>query len=59
MTGEIINYLDNSNNPLCEVRFETGDVLLPCHEDMIQEIDIQNKTITAAYPEGLIDRTSD
>ncbi|MFO7790552.1 MAG: hypothetical protein R6V32_08265 [Bacteroidales bacterium] len=54
MTGEIINYLDNKNNPLFEVRFETGDVLLPCHEDMIQEIDIQNKTITAAYPEGLI-----
>ncbi|MEA3447475.1 MAG: hypothetical protein U9Q98_03355 [Bacteroidota bacterium] len=54
MTGEIINYLDNKNNPLFEVRFETGDVLLPCHEDMIQEIDNQNKTITAVYPEGLI-----
>ncbi|MGM0649080.1 MAG: ribosome maturation factor RimM [Bacteroidota bacterium] len=54
MTGEIINYLDSSNNPLFEVRFETGDILLPCHEDMIQEIDIQNKTITAVYPEGLI-----
>ncbi len=54
MTGEIINYLDNSNNPLFEVRFETGDVLLPCHGDMIHEIDIQNKTITTVYPEGLI-----
>ncbi|MGC9332336.1 MAG: ribosome maturation factor RimM [Bacteroidales bacterium] len=54
MTGKIINYLDNNNNPLFEARFSTGDMLLPCHEDMILEIDIQNKTITTAYPEGLI-----
>jgi 16S rRNA processing protein RimM len=54
MSGKITHFIDNPNNPLFEVRFTTGDVLLPCHEDMILNIDHKKKTITAAYPEGLI-----
>lgn len=32
----------------------TNDIVLPVHEDFLQDIDYQNKKITLALPEGLL-----
>ncbi|MFP4663062.1 MAG: hypothetical protein ACLFM1_01420 [Bacteroidales bacterium] len=54
MTGIILDYSEQNNNPLFEVDFDGMIVSLPAHPDMITDFDSEEKIIYAEYPEGLI-----
>lgn len=43
------------NNLLIEIRHGHKDALIPFHEDIVTAIDHENKTVTAAFPEGILD----
>ena len=55
MQGEIVRYNDFSKNPLFEVKFEQGTISLPCHEDFITDMNMDEKTLSVAYPDGLFE----
>lgn len=48
-----ISYLPN--NTLIEFRNGYKDSLIPLHEDLIVEIDHENRTILADFPDGILD----
>lgn len=43
------------NNLLIEIRYGHKDALIPFHEDIVTAIDHENKTVTATFPEGILD----
>jgi 16S rRNA processing protein RimM len=55
LKGEIVRYNDFAKNPLFEVKFEQGTISLPCHEDFVTNLDMEQKMLYVDYPDGLID----
>jgi len=53
--GDVISVIDNTNNPLLEVNYNNSEILIPIHEDIIVDIDEENKTITVQAPDGLLE----
>ena len=43
------------NNLLIEIRHGHKDALIPFHEDIVTAIDHENQTVTAAFPDGILD----
>lgn len=42
-------------NLLIEIRHGHKDALIPFHEDIVSAIDHESQTVTAAFPEGILD----
>ena len=53
--GEICDFLDIPSNPCLEVRTLKGTVLVPLHEDLIESVDPDRRTIRMDIPDGLLD----
>ncbi len=53
--GEITEFIDNENNPLFDVLIEGVSVMVPVTDDLIEEIDPQERVITMTLPEGLLE----
>jgi 16S rRNA processing protein RimM len=53
--GVIDEILNIDNNPLLRIVRNKQEVLLPLHEDLVHEIDVENKIIRVKVPEGLMD----
>ncbi|MFQ3576750.1 MAG: hypothetical protein SNJ77_09980, partial [Cytophagales bacterium] len=51
----ISNFYDLPNNPLLVLEFEGKEILIPFHDDIVTEIDFEEKKVEAAIPLGLID----
>lgn len=55
-SGKIIDVDDSTDNILFHVEDENGnELLLPANEDLIDEMDENEKIITVMLPEGLLD----
>ncbi|EFA91877.1 hypothetical protein HMPREF0650_2050 [Hoylesella buccalis ATCC 35310] len=55
-TGQLIGTIESVDDSTENVLFELeGDTLIPANEDLIQQIDAQNKEITIQLPDGLLD----
>lgn len=55
-TGQLIGIISSVDDSTENVLFELEDgTLIPANEDLIQQIDAQNKEITIQLPDGLLD----
>ena len=55
-TGQLIGIINSVDDSTENVLFELEDgTLIPANEDLIQQIDAQNKEITILLPDGLLD----
>lgn len=56
LVGEITDYDDSTENTLFEVLLPSGaEVFVPANDDLIENIDLKNKTISMNLPIGLMD----
>jgi 16S rRNA processing protein RimM len=53
--GTIVNYLDISGNPILEIENKGQEILIPAHDELVLDIDWENKQISFLLPEGLMD----
>ncbi len=52
--GIIEDFFEIKSNPLLVVTYKGEEALIPLNDDLISNIDSENKTITMTLPEGLI-----
>ena len=52
--GSITDFMDIPGNPVFEVSFEGDKVLVPAQDDLIEEIDTENKRLIMRLPEGIM-----
>lgn len=52
--GTVSDFLDIPQNPCIEVETENGTAIIPFHEDLIIDLDPENREITMIIPEGLL-----
>lgn len=53
--GEILEYIDISGNPLLRIQTPKNEILVPAHDDLIIEVDDDEKYIIIQLAEGIID----
>tara|TARA_B100001750_G_C15053565_1_gene372691 strand:- start:3 stop:515 length:513 start_codon:yes stop_codon:yes gene_type:complete len=53
--GEIININEDLPQPVFEINYKSKIVMVPIHEDLIINIDKENKNIFLRIPDGLLD----
>lgn len=54
--GEIVDVNDMTENVLLSISSQEGkEYLIPVHEDLIEDIDIHQKTLSVQIPEGILD----
>jgi len=53
--GHVTEVLEYPNNPLLEINFNGKDVLIPIRDEVIHNVDRENRKISITAPEGLID----
>ncbi len=53
--GEVIDYIDQPNNPILVIKQGKIEILMPYHEDLIKKVKNRKKTVHVTAPEGLID----
>ncbi|MBN8704030.1 MAG: 16S rRNA processing protein RimM [Bacteroidetes bacterium] len=53
--GVVEGVLDTKAQPLLQITYQNREVLIPLAEDLIQDIDTENKIITLHIPSGLLD----
>lgn len=53
--GIVIEFIDIPNNPLLNIRTTSGEVTVPANDDLIVEVDDDEKLIVLEIPEGLLD----
>ncbi len=53
--GHLVAIQDIENNPLFVIEHEGHELLIPIHDDFIQDIDDVNKVIKVNLPDGLVD----
>ena len=54
--GTVVELITNPGQYLLNVRRETGrEMLIPLHEDLVEKIDLNSRTILMTIPEGLAD----
>ena len=52
-SGRITGFMDIPDNPVFEVSLETKTILVPAREELILEVDAENRKIIFQLPEGL------
>lgn len=55
LIGTVIEFIDISKNPLLNVKTESGEVLIPASDELIIEVDDDQRIILMTIPEGLLD----
>lgn len=55
LLGEITNVFDNSAHLVAQLNYNDQELMLPLHDDLIVNIDLEAKRITLQLPEGLLD----
>ncbi|HIS33410.1 MAG TPA: 16S rRNA processing protein RimM [Candidatus Avirikenella pullistercoris] len=53
--GIITEYIDYQDNPLFKVLFGEIEVLVPVADDIIEEIDEEQRSVKASLPDGLLE----
>ena len=53
--GNITDVDDSTINVLFQVKYEGEDIRFPAVEDLITDVDHENKRLTVSLPEGLLD----
>lgn len=53
--GEILEIIEQPHQLLCRLEMQGKEVLIPLHEESLQKIDHQKKTVQVTLPEGLLD----
>ncbi len=53
--GELVEIISTGSNDVYVVRKKEREILVPAIEDVIKEIDLQNKKMIVDLPEGLMD----
>ena len=53
--GVVAGYIDNPNNPLMEVRLDSGNYLVPFSGELTEKIDRRRKIVKMSLPEGIFD----
>lgn len=52
--GRIVEFFDDTTNPLFEISLDGRMVLIPAADDFIKSFDLSTKTVTFVLPEGLL-----
>ena len=55
LIGSVVDFIDVVNNPLLNVKTKSGEILIPANDDLIIEIDDDDKIIIMHIPQGLLD----
>jgi len=53
--GKIVEYIEIPGNPLLRVQTEKTELLIPAHDDLIVEIDDDQKYVSIQITEGLLE----
>ena len=53
--GEVIEFIDIAENPLLNVKTPHGEVLIPAQDELIIEVDDNERYIILTIPDGLFD----
>ena len=53
--GKLIRVIDDAAQPLFEIDYQGKNILIPLHDDFIDELDRKQKKLTLNIPEGLLD----
>jgi 16S rRNA processing protein RimM len=53
--GEVIEVYDFKNHSVLSVDYKGKEVMIPMHEDVMQETDFDKKEVIVQTPEGLLD----
>ena len=53
--GVIIDIIEITNNPLFVIDNQGSELLVPANDDLVSNIDKENRVITLTIPEGLLD----
>jgi len=53
--GFLKSILDSPSQPIFQIMFNDTEILIPAHDNIIDKIDRENKTIYLNCPDGLID----
>lgn len=53
--GSVLEFIDIPDNPLLKVKINNNEVLLPANDDLIIEVDDDQRYIALQIPDGLID----
>lgn len=53
--GKIEQFINQANNPLLLIKNGNNEILIPFHQSLIREINLENRTVFVDTPEGLID----
>ena len=52
--GVVTDYIDSEMNPLFELEVEGREVLIPAVDDFVEEIDVEDRRVVFALPEGML-----
>ena len=53
--GKIVDVIEITNNPLFVIDKQGSELLIPANDDLVSDIDEENRIITLSLPEGLLD----
>ncbi|OFX88365.1 MAG: 16S rRNA processing protein RimM [Bacteroidetes bacterium GWF2_33_16] len=53
--GTVVDYIDISGNPLLQVKTTDKEILIPAHDDLIIEVDDDEKYIVIELADGIMD----
>lgn len=53
--GKVQQFINQANNPLLLVKNGNNEILVPFHQALIIEMNLENRTVFVDTPEGLID----
>ncbi len=53
--GEILEIIEQPHQVLCRIEMQGKEVLIPLHEETLEKIDHQKKTVKAQLPDGLLE----
>ncbi len=53
--GEVIEVIEQPHQILCTIMYNGKEALIPVHEESLEKIDMKNRKVYVALPEGLLD----
>jgi 16S rRNA processing protein RimM len=55
VVGKVLEFIENSSNPLLLVETPKNEILIPAHDDLIIEVDDDEKYIVIELADGIMD----
>ena len=53
--GTVLEFIDISQNPLLNLKTKNGEVVIPANDDLVIEVDDDEKLIVMIIPDGILD----